>query len=160
MTGPPCRAACQCGLLGGDGGSQIHVGHAGEGRGAILQGELTKALGGGQTEEGREISGTWMGATRERRSRPVPPRCGAHPASFTLILDRLFGVCHGPLHEAHGLVHVVLNTVNHGALSPDARGGGSRDRHREREETARERTRWTLSSGGGGGSPSGPDPGT
>lgn len=92
-----------------------------------------------------------MGATREKRSRLVPPRHGAHPASFTLILDCLFGVCHGPLHEAHGLVHVVLNTVNHGALSPDARGGSSRDRHREREETARERTRWTLSSGGGGG---------
>lgn len=110
--------------------------------------------------EGRGISGTWMGATRERRSRLVPPRHGAHPASFTLILDRLFGVCHGPLHEAHGLVHVVLNTVNHGALSPDARGGGSRDRDGEREETARERTQWTCPLGVVGGSPSGPDPGT
>lgn len=56
---------------------------------------------------------------------------GAHPASFALILDGLFGVGHGPLHEAHRLVHVVLNAVNHGSLSPDARaGGGSSGRRR------------------------------
>lgn len=35
VTGPPHRAACQCGLSG-DSGSQIHAGHAGEGTGATL----------------------------------------------------------------------------------------------------------------------------
>lgn len=71
---------------------------------------------------------------------------GAHPPRFALILDGLFGIGHGPFHEAHGLVHVVFDTVDHGSLSPDARGRGSAERDKDREERKSERRhpKWTL----------------
>lgn len=111
--------------------------------------------GGGWTEGRQGISGTWMwGATREREKPVGPAETRACPVrASTLILDRLFGVCHGPLHEAHGLVHVGFSIRSIMAPpSPDARGGGSRDRRGEGGDSERAHT-MDLSSEGGGGSP-------
>lgn len=52
----------------------------------------------------------------------------SHPPGLTLVLHGLFGVSHGPLHEADGLVHIVLYAVDHGSL----RGAGAAER-RQRE---------------------------
>jgi len=54
----------------------------------------------------------------------------SHPPGLTLVLDGLFGVGHGSLHEADGLVHVVLDAVDHGSLR--GAGGGEAERDRER----------------------------
>lgn len=62
----------------------------------------------------------------------------SHPPGLTLVLHGLFGVGHGPFHEADGLVHVVLYAVDHGSL----RGAQGRRRREAEKERRRE--------GGGG----------
>lgn len=40
----------------------------------------------------------------------------SHPPGLALVLHSLFGVGHGPFHKSDGLVHVVLDAVDHGSL--------------------------------------------
>lgn len=63
---------------------------------------------------GREGRGAILGAT------------STHATCFLLKLCGFLGVCHGPLHEAHRLVHVALDPVNH----PTLRCGGCGARRR------------------------------
>lgn len=39
-----------------------------------------------------------------------------HPSGFALILECFFGVLRGRLNVVHGVLHVVLNAINHLAL--------------------------------------------
>lgn len=135
-------------------------GTPGKDRGLLSREGWRRCLDEARTEREGRGSGTQVGWPE--RSKYDQLRPSAHPPSFTLILDSLFGVCHGPLHESYWLVHVVFDTVDHGSLSPDARGGGSRNRESKKEERESEKRQatWTLfSEGSRRVSPSGPDPG-
>lgn len=65
----------------------------------------------------------------------------SHPPGLTLVLHGLFGVGHGPFHEADRLVHVVLDAVNHGSL----RGTGGTRGQRGTERVAGATTVWGAS---------------
>lgn len=87
--------------------SQIHARHTWEGRASSRS--LGKAEGGvDEATTGREAwaqGHRWAWPGRGDASKTAETKDsrdeGAHPPGFTLILDSLFGICHGPLHEAH-----------------------------------------------------------
>lgn len=103
--------------------SQIHASQTGMG---ISPGKAGVGEGMGR-KQGGEV---WGWGHRGEAVRPM--RADAHPPSFTLVLYGLFGICHCSLHKAHWLVHVVLNTVNHGSLCPRGRGEGDKRQAREK----------------------------
>lgn len=94
------QSSVQCGFLG-EPVSQIHARHTWEGRTASLQERLTQEFGGGEDRERARAQGHRWGWPERGEAERTSRDQGAHPPSFTLILDGLFGIGDSPLHEAH-----------------------------------------------------------
>ena len=92
-------------------------------------GKESRVGGDRSKEQGQERTLGWglgVGAVLQVLAA-LPPLPVTHTTSLLLELRRLLRVSHRPLDEAHRLVHVALNPVNHSALM----GGGRRREERE-----------------------------